>query len=423
MITETSIPEISKPLHSENAFSPQSKKESIPEFTISSPIVKGWKNHVIRLRISWRMFRIALRCYPSLRESIMAFRKLHRFKKRVFGKGFKLQYSKVDGKYYWYQYFPGFPSYALDRHIEMALHHQLPFNKKVNRLLFVFLAITKKCPLRCEHCFEWDNLNQKETLSLDDLKSIVKKFQDIGLAQIHLSGGEPLVRIHDLIELISTADRKSEFWILTSGFNLTVGNATRLKKAGATGIILSLDHFDPSLHNSFRGFSDSFEWVERALINARNANLVTAVSLCATKAFTTKKNLWQYAETVKKYGVSFIQLLEPRAVGHYAGKDVLLDEEHIQILESFYTEMNAIAGYPTIEYHGYYQRRIGCFGSGDRYLYINPNGEIQACPFCSMKAGNILQDNATELLESLCTMSCSAYGKIDLKKSASAAYS
>ena len=30
-------------------------------------------------------------------------------------------------------------------------------------------------------------------------------------------------------------------------------------------------------------------------------------------------------------GVAFIQVLEPKAAGHYAGKDVLLQEEHLRI--------------------------------------------------------------------------------------------
>jgi len=35
-------------------------------------------------------------------------------------------------------------------------------------------------------------------------------------------------------------------------------------------------------------------------------------------------------------GVSFIQILEPRAVGHYTGKDVMLDANHEKILEGFF---------------------------------------------------------------------------------------
>jgi MoaA/NifB/PqqE/SkfB family radical SAM enzyme len=54
------------------------------------------------------------------------------------------------------------------------------------------------------------------------------------------------------------------FIVLSSGFNFTRENARSLKQAGLTGVVISLDHFDPEKHNAFRGFNNSFNDVTRA---------------------------------------------------------------------------------------------------------------------------------------------------------------
>ncbi len=106
---------------------------------------------------------------------------------------------------------------------------------------------------------------------------------------------------------------------------------------------------------------NAFEWAEKAVANARKKNLVVCLSLCATRQFISTNNLTQYADLVKPWGISFIQVLEPRALGHYAEKDIELNETQISALEDFYTTYNyekALVNYPSILYHGFYSIRI-----------------------------------------------------------------
>jgi MoaA/NifB/PqqE/SkfB family radical SAM enzyme len=116
-----------------------------------------------------------------------------------------------------------------------------------------------------------------------------------------------------------------------------------------------------------------------------------------------------YANLAKNMGVSFIQILEPRAVGHYNGKDVLLDAGHEKILEAFYLKMNYQKRYrkfPIVCYHGYYQRKTGCFGSGNRSLYVDTDGNLHACPFCRTKMGSALSDDLDRDIELLKEAGC-----------------
>ncbi len=139
-----------------------------------------------------------------------------------------------------------------------------------------------------------------------------------------------------------------------------------------------------------------------------------AVSICVTKSFITWQNLLKYAELVRSLKVPFIQLLEPKAVGHYKGKDVFLDETHLSILEKFYKTLNfgpAYKDYPVIIYHGYHQRRVGCLSGGDRNLYIDSDGYVNACPFCHTKNFNIKDAlaNKTDIQASVKASGCQSY--------------
>ena len=246
--------------------------------------------------------------------------------------------------------------------------------------------------MRCEHCFEWDNLNQKESFTKEDLLKVVDLYQREGVQQFHFSGGEPMVRFKDLLELLKYAKGKSECWVLTSGFNCTKENAKLLQAAGCKGVVVSIDHYIPELHNIFRGHADSFDHATNAVKAVKNAGIVTAISVCVTKAFIDGGHLLPYFKFAKNLGVHFVQFLEPRSIGHYEGKNVLLEENHIKLLEEFFKKVNhskEFKNYPTLMYHGYHQRRVGCF-AGSRSIYIDSAGDVHSCPFCHTKSYNII---------------------------------
>lgn len=296
---------------------------------------------------------------------------------------------------------PGFPSPAWDLWIRNELHRVHPIAGHTEGLLLAIMAMTKKCPLRCAHCFEWDALNGKETLGLDHMLTMIRKFQQRGLAQIELSGGEPLNRFNDLLTILRQSDRRAtDFWILTSGYGFTRDRADQLVQAGLTGVSISVDHWNQALHDTFRGVRGSHERARLAVLHAREAGLVTAMSLVPVRSFCNMKDLLRYADMAKEWGAHFIRLVEPRAVGHFADKDVELDDLDHEVLDEFVRIVHRDRRYrnhPVVDHYASYQRNVGCSGSGKRFVYVDTDGQIHACPFCQKPCGSALEQPLEQL--------------------------
>jgi MoaA/NifB/PqqE/SkfB family radical SAM enzyme len=367
-------------------------------------VVRGFRKSFIEFLILLNLVWILLRTLRNplhLKKVVVRAIEI----RRTFVGDKKISRIITNGKrYFWDMHSPGWPSRAFNHFYRDELRRiAVPGYRGQSAKLAVF-SITNQCPLRCEHCYEAANLGKRDSLSLDDLKLIISRLKENGLTKIGLSGGEPMCRLDDILELVKTFRRDIDFWILTSGHIVTAENARKLKDAGVIGLSVSVDHYEEKKHNRFRGSEHAFQWSEEAIRNARAAGLLVCTTLCATREFTSKENLYRFAHLARQRGASFLQLVEPRAVGAYAGKDVTLQAEHIGLLEDFFLDVNYNKGYddfPILAYHAYHQRRIGCIANANRYLFIDSFGNIHPCHFCRHNMGNLLSPEYMEGIANL----------------------
>ncbi|ALI97707.1 radical SAM protein [Rufibacter tibetensis] len=378
----------------------------------SKPVMLSrWESFWVHSRIRWHLLLLILNQVKHPVKAFMAMRALIKTRRKYLGNSPFIKAAKVAGRFYYEYNTPGWPSKAYDDYHLAELNRVFPFQDKPFAFKNVIMAVTKKCALRCDHCFEWDALNGKEKLTVENLHEIVRNFQEQGVAQLQFSGGEPMLRVPAMLSVLKEAQPVTDFWALTSGHLFTLENAFALKKAGLTGVTISLDHVDPLLHNLFRKFDQAYDWVERAAYHASQADLVVAFSLCATKSFITEENLMQYAQLASSLGAAFIQVLEPRAVGHYAGQSVGLPLEQQKLLEDFYTNLNYNPAYqhlPMVVYYDLQRRRAGCAASADRHVYVDTDGLIHGCPFCRKPVGSALEVNFKESFVKLRNTGCTA---------------
>ncbi|WP_163322661.1 radical SAM/SPASM domain-containing protein [Draconibacterium mangrovi] len=371
----------------------------------------------LRVFIFWQILKVNRNPLTAVREV----KRLKKLRSSVHGDQRIRKLVKLGRLYYWVTDFPGLPSANLKKVMQQEFFRNKSGAGSENPAMIpqqtIIWGITNRCQLQCSHCYDWDNIDSRDHLSLDQLKEILQKIEEQGIRHVQLSGGEPLTRFNDMISILEEAASRIDFWLLTSGFGLTEEKARALKKAGLVGANISLDHWDENEHNRFRNNARSFEWVLKAVENCRKAGILVSLSMCATREFTSKENLEKYIQLAKNMGAHFIRILEARQVGRFSDKSVHLGKDRIDMISDFVIRMNndpQFNDYPIVVFYGYHQRKLGCMGAGNRYLYIDANGDFHACPFCRGRRGNALTGSFNSSIEKLRTEGCQAFKTVSV---------
>jgi MoaA/NifB/PqqE/SkfB family radical SAM enzyme len=149
----------------------------------------------------------------------------------------------------------------IQRHAKLsmnALGHQ-----KQSTPPFMIVFINSICNLTCEHCFYWQNLNQRNDLNYDEFKKLSMELGEF--EQLNLSGGEPFIQpeFGEICGLFLTNNAVKRIYVPTNGY-FTERTQTSLRKVFEHESLvsfvceLSLDGM-PEYHNRFRGNPKSFE--------------------------------------------------------------------------------------------------------------------------------------------------------------------
>ena len=129
--------------------------------------------------------------------------------------------------------------------------------------------LTHRCPLSCPYCsnpVEMARIDQE--LGTDDWRRVFREAADLGVLQLHLSGGEPASR-RDLEDLV-TAAREAGLYtnLITSGIGLTEKRLRALDAAGLDHVQLSLQGTNPEMADEIGGYRGGFsrklqvsEWI------------------------------------------------------------------------------------------------------------------------------------------------------------------
>jgi len=133
--------------------------------------------------------------------------------------------------------------------------------------------ITRRCNLRCLHCYIDAGSPDKGELTTGEALNLIDQFSQIGVPLILFTGGEPLMR-GDLFELASYArGRGIKVALSTNGTLITREVASKLADSGFSYIGVSLDSINSEFHDEFRGVKGAFAMAIAGIRNALDAGL------------------------------------------------------------------------------------------------------------------------------------------------------
>ncbi|HEX6127000.1 MAG TPA: radical SAM protein [Pyrinomonadaceae bacterium] len=149
----------------------------------------------------------------------------------------------------------------IGRHTRLSLEAVRHRQRQTPPFMIVF--INSICNLTCEHCFYWQNLNQRDDLTFEEFERLSLELGDF--ENLNLSGGEPFIRkeFAEICELFIKNNRVQNIYVPTNGY-FTDRTEAALRKVLSNKSLklfvceLSLDGM-PEYHNRFRGNARSFQ--------------------------------------------------------------------------------------------------------------------------------------------------------------------
>ena len=129
--------------------------------------------------------------------------------------------------------------------------------------------LTYRCPLRCVYCSNpRDFARHGDALGTDDWLRVFREAEALGVVQLNLTGGEPLLRddLEPLVEGARTLDLYTN--LITSGVPLTRERLARLKAAGLDNVQVSIQDVTAAGseriagHRSFERKLEVARWVK-----------------------------------------------------------------------------------------------------------------------------------------------------------------
>jgi len=251
--------------------------------------------------------------------------------------------------------------------------------------LALLAELTHRCPLRCPYCSNpLDLARASAELDTATWRRVFNEAAELGVLQVHFSGGEPLVR-RDLVELVAAATASGLYInLITSGIRLDANRLARLVEAGLEHVQLSVQDADPGCGDRFAGLAGAQQTKHQVAELVREAGLPLTVN-----AVVHRQNL-EHLEGIIDLAVMFgADRLEVAHVQYYgwalANRAALLPSR--QQLDTATATIDAararLAGRLIIDYvppDYYAQRPKACMGGwGRRFLNVTPSGTVLPC--------------------------------------------
>lgn len=261
------------------------------------------------------------------------------------------------------------------------------------------LNYSNKCNFTCPHCYTRSGAGEfgETKLTMDDIRRLANEADELGVYEIDIQGGEPLLnpQLFDILKAIQT-DR-FYVYITTNGWLLDKSMAERLAEAGVDRISVSIDAFSPEEHDHFRRREGSFQRCIDALNFTQEAGMKAYVNIVVGHYNAQSKELKEFVQYLDKnnWGIVF-NCASP--TGNWRNNyDVMLREEDSRALEQLKKEHPSIIRDLWNYFNPNDELVYGC--PAVNLFYVNPLGDILPCPYIHTKLGNIKEEPLKDIIE------------------------
>lgn len=295
--------------------------------------------------------------------------------------------------------------------LDRGLHYgyrsaRLVRNMVAGRPIHCNLQVTYRCNFKCAICDFWKTEHpQAEELSLEDIRLLGRKLNELGSLIISLAGGEPLIR-KDLPEIVRVLNAENHFPILiTNGWFVNESLAKDLSGAGLQEISVSVDYADPAKHDAQRGAKGSWDRALRALelLNRHRTSKTNRVHMITVLMDDNLDEIEPLIRLAKDLGVTYMVNLYSWNRGtkerRLPGQSVT---RHLLDLKRKYPEFISLTSYLERMDQAIAEGGIGRCQTGKLLMNIDNRGNVARCTeTLDEPVGNLLREDMSSIYDKL----------------------
>lgn len=259
------------------------------------------------------------------------------------------------------------------------------------------VSVTDRCNLRCRYCMPAEGVPvapRDELLTFEEIERVVRVAASLGVTQVRLTGGEPLVRkdLAALVAMLASTPGVNDLALSTNAV-LLAEHADALYSAGLRRVNISLDALDPAVFKELTR-RDDYGRVIAGIAAARRVGFNPIKLNVVSLRGVTESEVVPFGQFARDTGleVRFIEYMPLDASNAWERGRVLFAADIRRALEEGIQPLTPIAeptGSPATEYQ--FADGVGRIGfiptvsqpfcsSCDRFR-LTADGKLRSCLF------------------------------------------
>jgi len=298
--------------------------------------------------------------------------------------------------------------------------------------VYAHFGITHRCNLTCKMCGIWRYGNEKEELSLDQIREIAAKMRRLGVVQVAIGGGEPFATSHIEEAAKAFIDQGLMLRLLTNGIGVGLDRLDKAMDLGVKNFSISLDSLYPARFDYICEHEGSWTEAVRSISHIGQRLAGVPGSLPTINCVVSNLNLEELPDIVRfardvGFAVSFlpVELLETSTSGvrNWEGRFIRyrpemglhtedsaesvrarVDAAYDQIIQMKKDGWPVLNSTPYLEASRVYLKTgqfpsEGC-DAGSLYFSIAPNGQFTICHRTVQQHKHFLDDDFEDYFKS-----------------------
>lgn len=255
---------------------------------------------------------------------------------------------------------------------------------------------TSSCNLKCKGCWAADYA-KGDNLSFEKLDDIVTQAEKLGIMDILMTGGEPLLRKDDIIKLC-LKHRKTSFAAFTNATLINDSFADKIAEVGNLNMYVGIE--GSKEETDFRRGEGVYEKVVAAMDRLQKRNIGYAFSACYhSKNYMTIASD-QFLDEMRRRGCWFGWLFLYIPVGKDADLSLVCTPEQRAYVREKISAYCDRHDYTIIDFWNTGHTAYGCVAAGNGFIHINAKGDVEPCAFCHYSDANIYNTTLIDALRS-----------------------